>query len=216
MPDQKELVNDISTLDKRLDNMQDIQRKLFDRIYHRSFSHSQLNLPDSMKPWVVKQFGSLEAVQNQTVLRLANKITGEETIFNSMRCLRPLDNKEKDSFTPGSPDNTVDIFDNPELNTPADPFGRIWGKYCVTAGNIAKCEELHGLVIFKDHNPLQFTEAKVLDYLDTARRWAVAAHRQFPQNKYFFYCWNCLWRSGASINHATARCCWRGVGTMPV
>jgi hypothetical protein len=201
MPDQKEPANDISTLDKRLDSLPEGQRKLFDRIYHRSVSHPQLCLPDTMKLWVVQQFGSLDVVLNQTVLRLTNNVTGEETVFNSVRRLRPLDNREKEGFAPESLDNTVDIFDNPEVNTPADTFGRIRGKYCVTAGNIAKCDELHSLVIFKDHNPLQFTEAKVLDYLDTAWRWAAAAHRHFPQNKYFFHCWNCLWRSGASINH---------------
>jgi hypothetical protein len=201
MPDQKEPAIDISSLDKRLDSLADNQRKLFDRIYRRNVSHPQIRLPDSMKPWAIKQFGSLEAVLNQTVLRLTNNITGEETVFNSIRRLRPLDNKEKESASPESLDKTADIFDNPELNTSADTFGRIRGKYCITAGNIAKCDELHSLVIFKDHNPLQFTEAKVLDYLDTAWRWATAAHRHFPQNKYFFYCWNCLWRSGASINH---------------
>jgi hypothetical protein len=108
---------------------------------------------------------------------------------------------KKGCFSLDSLDRGADSFDTPLTSTPEDAFGRICGQHCVTAANIAKCDGLHGVVIFNEHHPLRFGEAEVVDYMGTAWRWAEAAHRHSPANKYFFYSWNCLWRSAASLIH---------------
>jgi hypothetical protein len=95
----------------------------------------------------------------------------------------------------------VDSFDSPETSTCEDIFGRIHGKHCITASNIAKCDGWHGIVVFREHHPLRFSEEQVTDYLETAWSWAQAAHQASPANKYFFFSWNCLWRSAASLIH---------------
>ena len=56
-----------------------------------------------------------------------------------------------------------DLFSNPYENTPEDVFGRVIGKHCVTASNIAKGDGLHGLVIFNEFNPLHFSREEVLE-----------------------------------------------------
>jgi hypothetical protein len=77
----------------------------------------------------------------------------------------------------------------------------VYGKYCVTASNVAKYDGYHSLVIFDEHNPLCITRDRVHDYIGTATRWAKRAHNADSQAKYFFLMWNCLWRGGASIVH---------------
>jgi hypothetical protein len=192
---------EITSIDKAIDNLPRDVRCLFERLYTSDVYTGCMRIPEEMKPWVVNQFGSLEAVTEQKVTRLTNKVTGEETIFNPLRLKRPHDVKDDDCLSLDRVDMGVDSFDTPEGSTSEDIFGRIQGKHCITASNIAKCDEWHGIVVFKEHHPLRFNEEQVSDYLDTAWRWARAAHRESPDNKYFFYSWNCLWRSAASLIH---------------
>ena len=79
------------------------------------------------------------------------------------------------------------------------------GRFGVTASNVAKYDGLHGVVVFDEHHPLRFTAAQVADYVETAQRWAQAAHQTDPDACYPFFLWNCLWRSGASILHGHAQ-----------
>jgi hypothetical protein len=196
---------DISDLDKRLDTLSSPDRTLFERLYFLCAQKGSIFIPENMRGWVAGQFGSVEAVTSQQVVRLANNITGEETIFNSIRSRKPSDTREKTAISIDSLDMGIDRFADPLANTPEDTFGRIEGRHCVTASNIAKCDELHGLVIFKNSHPLHWGREEVADYIETAWRWAQKSHSQHPSNKYFFFCWNCLWRSGASINHGHAQ-----------
>ena len=82
-----------------------------------------------------------------------------------------------------------------------DTFGRIKGKYCITASNIAKYDFLHSLVIFDEHNPFLFNRKRIADYLSTAVRWFKAANSAYKKAVYPFLMWNSLWRAGASIEH---------------
>jgi hypothetical protein len=195
---------DITTLDKRLDKLAAPQRDLFRRLYRLETGAGRLAIPPEMREWAARQFGSAEAVVEQCVVRLTNLITGEETLFNPLRSRRPSDSYDR---TRGieTMDKGADSFDDPLRQTSADTFGRIRGRFCVTASNIAKCDSLHGLVIFDEHHPLKWGQEQVLDYLETGYRWAEAAHRQYPAAKYYFFCWNCLWRSGASLYHGHAQ-----------
>ncbi|MCL2706608.1 MAG: hypothetical protein FWE97_00310 [Dehalococcoidia bacterium] len=199
------LPSSMDTIDKLLDRLPAADKTLFQRFYTLRIQRGQLRVPSHMHDWVQRQFGSLKIVSEQQIVRLSNKLSGEETIFNNIRHLRPSDTRENIRFSIDSIDMGTDNFANPKQTTPEDPFGRINGKYCITASNIAKFNELHGLVIFNKSNPLRFTREEVLDYVDTGWRWAEQAHKYSPANKYFFFCWNCLWRSGASINHGHAQ-----------
>ncbi len=197
--------SDITGLDKRLDTLSPADRTLFERLYSLNVQNSALRIPETMRDWTAAQFGSIDVVARQKVVRLTNLVTGEETIFNSLRALRPSDTREKTDVSLDSLDMGADSFADPWQNTPEDTFGRIEGRHCTTASNIAKCDELHGLVIFKNSHPLMWSKEEVADYIDTAWRWAEKAHSLHPLNRYFFFCWNCLWRSGASINHGHAQ-----------
>ena len=60
-------------------------------------------------------------------------------------------------------------------------------------------------IISTEPNPRHFTAEGVKDYIDTALAWARKAHCLDNDASYFFFMWNCLWRSGASILHGHAQ-----------
>jgi hypothetical protein len=159
-----------------------------------------------MEPWVRQQFGSLDAVTRQKVVKVANVITFEEALFNRLRSSRPVDYAETGSLSAQLADTYKDdLFSSPRDNTPEDIFGRVVGKHCITASNVAKCDGLHGLVIFNEPHPLHFSREQVIDYIDTAWEWARRAQSTEPEASYFFFIWNCWWRAGASIQHGHAQ-----------
>jgi len=181
------------------------ERALFQRIYAVTTAVGELRLPQSMQPWVQQQFGSVARVTRQKIVRVTNKVTYEEVLFSKVRAHRPIEAKGEGGMDALlADDRTQDIFSNPYENTPEDIFGRVVGKHCITASNIAKFDGLHGVVIFNDFDPLHFSREQVIDYLDVAQEWARRAQATQPQAKYFFLNWNCLWRAGASIIHGHA------------
>jgi hypothetical protein len=179
-------------------------REVFERIYEVRVSRGRVKPAEAMRPWIEAQFGGVEGVLEQRIVRLTNRITLEETIFNGLRASRPAGPRDVcETGEPGAPDS--DPFRNPYDSTPEDSFGRVEGRYCVTASNIAKYEGFHGVVVFKEANPLRFGREQVADYIDTGRRWAERAHEADPEARYFLFVWNCGGRAGASLPHGHAQ-----------
>ena len=196
----------ITDLEEIVNSLPAEERKLFQQIYAVTTTVGELHTPSSMEPWVRQQFGSVEAVTKQRIVRVTNKVTCEGTLFNRLRSLRPVEAKSKKSIEAQLQDaKATDSFRHPYQTTPEDLFGRVVGKHCVTASNIAKYDGLHGLVIFNNFNPLQFSREQIIDYIDVGWEWAKRAQARQPQAKYFFFIWNCLWRAGASIHHGHAQ-----------
>ena len=95
-------------------------------------------------------------------------------------------------------------FCRAEEQTPLDIFGRIEGRYCLTASNIAKYDGWHGLVIPHEHHPLRFNLPLLQDYLEVAGQWfgkVVDVEKEDYQAWYCFLMWNCLWPAGSSVVH---------------
>lgn len=187
---------------KRLSGFSGENREIFDRIYKASETIGYLDPPKEMYSWIIEKFGSAKAVESQDFIKIMNVITHEGASFNELRTLRPV-------FTDNNFTNVIEEiaeekgckFSIPLTTTPADIFGRIKGKYCITASNIAKYDELHGLIIFDEHNPLLFSRRRVRDYFDVANKWFKKAQSVNKSNLYPFLMWNCLWKAGASITH---------------
>jgi hypothetical protein len=190
----------ISDLDKIVDKLEAGEKERFLRLFHVCATEGQIRPPETMHDWIKGHFGSVERMLKQKVTRVTNLVTFEEALFNKLRADRPMAPKEYSEVIVGQ-----DPFSDPEKNTPEDIFGRIEGKYCVTAGNVAKYDGLHGVVIFKESNPLKFTAEQVADYIDTGFEWAHQAHKVDAEAKYYLFMWNCLWKAGASIVHGHAQ-----------
>ena len=180
-------------------------RELFTGIFQVTTGTGRVLPPPEMDEWIGKRFGPVDHVKNQEIIRVTNLVTLEGALFNRLRAARPVEGKtagpvlEEIVRAEGGP------FCHPEQQTPADTFGRVRGRYCLTASNIAKYDCHHAVIIFDEHNPLAISRDAVVDAFITARRWADLVREQDPAAKYFFFLWNCLWKSGASIIHGHAQ-----------
>lgn len=93
--------------------------------------------------------------------------------------------------------------------TATDPgFHRIELPNAVTGSNLFKyAEPSHGIVLFKHHQPLVFSQEALSDMLDAAWLWFQASHKLNPTAVEPFFLWNCLPRAGASQYHGHAQVC---------
>lgn len=181
------------------------------RIFQVTRSTGRLAAPETMHGWIRDHFGSVEAVEAQTVVKVLNLVTLEGSLFNSLRASRPVAARVSGDPRQAIEESRGDPFCRPLEGTPADPFGRVRGQHAVTASNVAKYDAHHGVVIFDEHDPLALTEAAVADYLSVGRQWAEEVVRVDPEARYFLFMWNALWKSGASIIHGHAQvACTRG------
>lgn len=197
----------ISELDAMVRLLPGAERSRFERIFHLNTSSGRLVPPEGMTPWLQEHFGSVELVRQQRIVKVTNRITLEGTLFNELRASRPVeapiegldDLEEVIRSSEGGP------FCQPAEGTPEDTFGRVRGRTCITASNVARYDGWHGVVVFDEHHPLRFGAENVADYVDTAQEWARRVRAVDPEACYPFFIWNCLWRSGASILHGHAQ-----------
>lgn len=200
-----DLPTNIAHLNELVATMPTAARAIFDRIFHVSTTVGQLVPPVTMHKWIEGYFSSVEAVKSQRIIKITNLVTMEGSLFNELRASRPMEAKASSDLEETIMSNLGDPFCKPLEGTPADSFGRVQGKHSITASNIAKYDGFHGVVIFDEHNPLVLSPEGVNDYIDTALAWAHKAHDVDREARYFFFMWNCLWKSGASILHGHAQ-----------
>jgi hypothetical protein len=179
-------------------------QRIAERLFAIEQTAGSLVIPASMEAWALQHFGDLTHVRTQTITRITNRYTLESAIFNPLRARRPAavvhGEKSLEHWIEG--ELRHDIFGDPMRDTTSDLFGRISGKHCITAANIAKYAGWHGLVIPHEPHPLRFTEEQLADYLDVALRWIATVQQQDQQARYPLITWNCLPKSGATIVHS--------------
>jgi hypothetical protein len=195
----------ITQLEQLKNSLPEAEQNLFNRFFRVDTTIGKLAAPESMTGWITKNFGSLDRVTSQKITKVTNLLTLEGALFNEIRASRPMECQVNDELRQVIAQSCGDPFCNPETGTPADSFGRVKSHYALTASNVAKYDGYHGIVIFDAHDPLALDHAAIVDYFETAQEWASRAYREDPQSKYFFFMWNCLWKSGASIIHGHAQ-----------
>jgi hypothetical protein len=192
----------ITNLPEQVAGLDADARARFADLFAVTRSGGSLQPPEEMRAWIERSFGSVEAVQAQTIIKTLNRWTLEGTLFNDLRARRPVARQapgaDADAELAGGGD---DPFCHPLTGTPADTFGRIEGAHTITASNVAKYDALHAVILFKEHNPLTWSGAQVADAFATAARWIAAAAAARPEAVYPFVMWNCRPRSGASQVH---------------
>ena len=181
-------------------------RKVFERIFRVNVVTGCLDHPEAMHPWLEKQFGTIEGITCQKIIKVTNQITMEGALFNELRASRPIENKVRLGVEALIIDEQKnDPLNDPLRYTPADLFGRAIGRFSVSGSNVAKYDGLHAIIVFDHHNPLHFDRERIVDYFNTGWRWAQKAHEHDPNAKYYLFIWNCLWKAGASLNHGHAQ-----------
>lgn len=196
----------ITKLAELISKLPAAERTICERLFLVSGGTGQLKVPPQMRDFVEKSFGSVGAVEKQSVVKVTNRITLESTLFNELRHRRPM--KIDTSFDLEKVIETAqgesDPFREMDL-TALDTFGRSVGAYSYSTANIAKLDVWHGVTVFNEFHPLKFEPQQVIDYMMTAREWAEMAHQEDPKAVYFVFLWNCLWRSGSSVIHGHAQ-----------
>jgi len=177
----------------------------FQRLFHLDTVVGELVPPASMTPWIEARFGAVETVRRQHIIKVTNLVMLDGALFNTLRARRPVEAQEAVDIEQAIAASADDPFCHAEEETPADVFGRVRGRHCLTASNIARYDGQHCVLVFDEHHPLRFTRETVHDAVETAMAWAYQAQALDRQARYFFFLWNCLWRSGASIIHGHAQ-----------
>jgi galactose-1-phosphate uridylyltransferase len=195
----------ITDLPGLIEELRPANRALADRIFDVSATTGRLDPPEAMRSWIEKSFGSVEAVREQQIVKVTNRVTLQGTLFNGLRASRPLDTGVSLDLEREIEATAADPFCRPEEGTPADVFGRVRGEHAITASNVAKYDGFHGVIVFDDHNPLHLTPGKVSDYITVGLEWCRKALEADPEARYPFLMWNCLWRAGGSIIHGHAQ-----------
>ena len=181
------------------------ERAVAERLFDVSATTGRLDPPEEMRAWIEKSFGSVDAVLEQRIVRVTNRVTLQGTLYNGLRASRPLDTGLSVDLEREIEATAGDPFCHPEKGTPADVFGRVRGEHAITASNVAKYDGFHGVIVFDDHNPLHLTPEKVADYVSVGLEWCRKALQADPEARYPFLMWNCLWRAGGSIIHGHAQ-----------
>jgi hypothetical protein len=195
----------ITDLPNLINALQPEDRAVADRIFDVGTTAGRLDLPEAMHAWIEESFGSVEAVREQRIVKVTNRVTLEGTLFNGLRASRPLDTGVSVDLEREIEATVGDPFCHPEEGTPADVFGRVRGEHSITASNVAKYDGFHGVIVFDDHNPLHLTPEKVADYVAVGLEWCHKVLETDPEARYPFLMWNCLWRAGGSIIHGHAQ-----------
>lgn len=193
----------ITDLPQLISQLAPSQRARMDRLFRIDISEGRCVVPDTMREWVIANFGSIDRVEHQQIVRVTNLITWDGAIYNPVRSGRPIVHVNNATARPT--DGSFDIFADPLNTTAADVFGRVRGRHCITTGNIARWEGQHAVVIFDEYDPLRFERDHMRDYFQTSLEWARQAHAHDPQARYFYWGWNGGLKGGASIPHAHAQ-----------
>ena len=206
-------MNSIISLNQIIERLRPDQIESIQRIFEITTIKAGINIDGEFPQQIIQDFANnlhldneqaRELIQNQLITRVYNKIEKKGALFNSLRAARP------GAKTQNSISRIYQIIKESEKNcdfckpisrTPQDIFGRIKGKHCITSANIARYDRFSSLIIFEKHNPLDFIEEEIADYLETAQKWFIRVLEHDHSYCYPFLFWNCLDSAAASKTH---------------
>lgn len=183
------------------------EQTLVDRLFEVVADVGVMVPPPEMVPWLEQTLGSVAAVREQSVVRVMNRWTCEGASFNPLRARRPgagaaeADAERLAAVRRRIEETRGDDFCDPAHHTPEESFGRVFGRHCRTAANLARADGWHGVVIFDEHDPLAVDGDALADALEVVRTWAGRVREADARAGHLFVLWNCLWRAGASLVH---------------
>jgi hypothetical protein len=193
----------ITNLPERVAALSAEARARIERLFFIDRVTGVCDIPEPMTGWVRQQFGDIDAVRNQTIVRVVNRVTYEGALYNPLRGRRPLQMRPQSGAQTAASEE--DIFATPLTHTASDGFGRVRGAHGVTTSNISRWDGQCAVTIFDDPDPRNVTREHMRDYFRIAMSWARLARTQEPEARYFVWMWNGGLKAGASIPHAHAQ-----------
>ena len=185
------------------------QYKLFKSIYGIRTKETTVVLSETFLPKVKKWMNGnkelVEATKKQTIIFVDNKWSLESVVFNPVRAKRPggqgvgsVAEYVKNLIAKAK--ETCD-FCSYKKYTASDSFGRIESERNVAISNTFKIEKYHGMVVFKEHDPIHFNQDQFIDAMDLAMQWFEKTNSLVPDHKYRHMYWDILPKASASQVH---------------
>jgi hypothetical protein len=149
---------------------------------------------------------TIARIRSQTVIRTFNQYTGDQVLINTLRARKPgISSQDKEKLKKEVYETLEKTrgcdFCNPHTRTPSDLEVRIESSKCITAANLCGYDAANALLIFKEHNFLNYGEEEISQALDVARTWFREKNKKNANLIYPFIGWNCMKRAGASQDH---------------
>jgi hypothetical protein len=195
----------VADLPRLMADLAPAARERFNRLFAVDVTIGETDPPPELHDWLERQFGSVDAVRRQRVVRITNRVTLDQTLFSGLRARRPIYAAPKGDRAEAIAASADDPFCSPERQTPANVWGRVRGRRTITGANAAMYDGHHAVIVFDEHDPLAFDAETVVDVLTTGHAWADRTREHDREAVYYFLMWNCLWRAGGSIIHGHAQ-----------
>jgi len=185
------------------------QYKLFRSLYNIRTKTTTVVLSDTFLPKVKKWMNGneelVEATKKQTIIFVDNHWSLESVVFNPVRAKRPGgqgDGNVADyvSTLIAKAKDTCD-FCSYDKYTAHDTFGILSSERSVAISNTFKIEKYHGMIVFKQHDPVHFNQDQFIDAMDLAMVWFMKTSSLVPSHKYRHMYWDILPKASASQIH---------------
>jgi len=182
--------------------------KLVERIYQVRLKYTTIAISDTfmlkVSKWLKGNKEMIKATKNQSLIFIDNLYTYESVVFNPVRSNRP-------GVSAGNVKLYIDKLVNDTSKscdfcsyknyTATDTFGYMNSDYSVVVSNTFKIEKYHGMVLFKQHNPVDFDQLQFIDAIHLALQWYDRTHKLLPDHKYRVMYWDILPKASASQIH---------------
>ena len=185
------------------------QYKLFKSMYSIRTKQTTVSLSETFLPkvkrWMNGSEELVEATKKQTIIFVDNKWSLESVVFNPVRAKRPGGQgvgsvAEYVKNLVAKAKQTCD-FCSYKKYTATDDFGLMESKRSVAISNTFKIEKYHGMVLFKEHSPIDFKLDQFIDAMDLAMAWFKKTNSLVPDHQYRHMYWDILPKASASQVH---------------
>ncbi|XP_068081499.1 uncharacterized protein [Anabrus simplex] len=162
-------------------------------------------LEQKVKSWLGNDEKLYKEAQAQMIFSLQDHYNHRFTVYNAVRGKRPATGSHKPNkmfvSEPANDEKSKCDFCHPLTMTAEDNFGRIYGKYSVSAANIFKLNKWHALFITKQHSLFNITEVEFIDLFNTAIKWFKTVNAMDHIARYPVLFWDMFPHAGASQMH---------------
>jgi hypothetical protein len=198
-------VSPILELPVRIAALPPSQRARVEAMYAIELAHGHTAPPPQMDAWLQDHFGSVDAVREQSIIRILNRWTLDGSLFSPLRGRRPVESGRREAYQKLVEQSRGDPFCDPESHTPADTWGRVRGRHAISGANAAMYDGHHGVLVFAKHDPLAFDHDHVVEMLHLGREWAERSREEDPDAVNYLMIWNSGPRAGGSVIHGHAQ-----------
>lgn len=185
--------------------------KRFDALFRLDDIYGSLKLSPiylkKVSQWLNNNEDLLKQMQKQRIIKIYNRYTHEEMLYNYLRSQRPqaksdISPEEYTSKLMEDSRKTCDFCGKNYLNSTAeDSFGRLERPLSYTAANTFKYDRWHTLIVSRNHDTLHLTEDEIADMFELTQQWFRKVYSIEPTYTCPEMIWDAMPKSGASQMH---------------